>query len=116
MDSFRSHKFTLGAEIGVAVGPYGGGAAVESGIEKAPVLSYVRTKGMYAGVELVGQAFFERFDENATMYHYPGVKAGEIVSLLLDNLAVVLIGPSAAGWQSQSTSRSGKLDHGSNGS
>ena len=44
------------------------------------MLSYVRTKGMYAGVELVGQVFVERFEENAAMYHYPGVKAGEIVS------------------------------------
>ncbi|ORX40935.1 hypothetical protein BD324DRAFT_28917 [Kockovaella imperatae] len=80
LDSFRTHKFTLGAEIGVAAGPYGGGRAVEAGIEKAPVLSYVRSKGMYAGVELVGQVFVERFDENANMYHWPGVKAGDILA------------------------------------
>jgi hypothetical protein len=35
---------------------------------------------MYAGVELVGQVFVERFDENGAMYHWPGVKAGDIVS------------------------------------
>lgn len=80
LDSFRTHKATLGLEIGVAAGPYGSGAAVEAGLEKAPVFSYVRSRGMYAGVELVGQVFVERYDENAAMYHYPGVKAGDIVS------------------------------------
>lgn len=80
LDSFATHKATLGAEIGVAAGPYGGGAAMETGIEKAPVFSYVRSRGMYAGVEVVGQVFVERFEENAAMYHWPGVKAGDIVS------------------------------------
>jgi len=83
LDSFATHKATLGAEIGVAVGPYGAGAAMEAGIEKAPVFSYVRSRGMYAGVEVVGQVFVERFEENAAMYHWPGVKAGEIVSFVL---------------------------------
>lgn len=83
LDSFATHKATLGAEIGVAAGPYGAGAAMEAGIEKAPVFSYVRSRGMYAGVEVVGQVFVERFEENAAMYHWPGVKAGEIVSFVL---------------------------------
>ena len=81
LDSFSTHKATLGAEIGVAAGPYGAGAAVEAGLEKAPVFSYVRSRGLYAGVELVGQVFVERFEENAAMYHWPGVKAGDIVSV-----------------------------------
>ena len=79
LDSFATHKATLGAEIGVAAGPYGAGAAMEAGIEKAPVFSYVRSRGMYAGVEVVGQVFVERYEENAAMYHWPGVKAGDIV-------------------------------------
>ena len=79
LDSFSTHKATLGAEIGVAAGPYGAGAAVEAGLEKAPVFSYVKSRGLYAGVELVGQVFVERYDENAAMYHWPGVKAGDIV-------------------------------------
>ncbi|EIW70595.1 hypothetical protein TREMEDRAFT_14638, partial [Tremella mesenterica DSM 1558] len=80
LDSFATHKATLGAEIGVAAGPYGAGAAVEAGKETAPVFSYVRSRGMYAGVEVVGQVFVERFEENATMYHWPGVKAGDILA------------------------------------
>ncbi|KAL7418635.1 hypothetical protein Q5752_007093 [Cryptotrichosporon argae] len=80
LDSFATHKVTLGTEIAVAAGPYGAGAAVEAGIEKAPVFSYVRSRGFYAGVEIVGQVFVERFEENAAMYHWPGVKAGDILS------------------------------------
>lgn len=81
LDSFSSHKVTLGAEIGVAAGPYGAGAAVEAGKEKAPVFSYVKSRGFYAGVEVVGQVFVERFEENGAMYHWPGVKAGDIVRI-----------------------------------
>ncbi|WVR03210.1 hypothetical protein IAU60_000201 [Kwoniella sp. DSM 27419] len=80
LDSFATHKATIGAELGVAAGPYGAGAAVESGLEKAPLLSYVKSRGVYAGVEIVGQVFVERFDENGAMYHWPGVKAGDILS------------------------------------
>lgn len=80
MDSFKTHKATIGAELGLAAGPYGAGASVEAGLDKAPIWSYIKSKGMYAGVEVVGQVFVERFDENAAMYHWPGVKAGDIVS------------------------------------
>ncbi|OXG82714.1 hypothetical protein C348_02897 [Cryptococcus neoformans Gb118] len=80
LDSFKTHKATIGAELGVAAGPYGAGAAVEAGLEKAPLFSYVRSRGMYAGVEIVGQVFVERYDENGAMYHWPDVKAGDILS------------------------------------
>lgn len=38
---------------------------------------------MYAGVQIVGQVFVERFDENAAMYNWPGVKAGDVVRLVV---------------------------------
>lgn len=57
LDSFATHKATLGTELGVAAGPYGSGAALELGIEKSPVLSYIRSRGLYAGLEVVGQVF-----------------------------------------------------------
>ena len=89
LDSFSTHKATLGTEIGLTAGPYGAGAAVEAGRERAPVFSYVKSRGFYAGVELVGQVFVERFDENGLMYHWKGIKAGDIVSTIeryqLDN-------------------------------
>lgn len=51
-------------------------------MEKAPIFSYVKSRGMYAGVEVVGQVFVERYDENGSFYHWKGVKAGDIVSPL----------------------------------
>ncbi|TXT07087.1 hypothetical protein VHUM_03257 [Vanrija humicola] len=79
LDSFGGHKVTLGTEIAVVAGPWGAGAAVEAGKEKAPVFSYINSRGLYAGVEVVGQAFFSRTEENGMMYHWPGVKASDIL-------------------------------------
>ncbi|GAA5978268.1 hypothetical protein JCM11641_001154 [Rhodosporidiobolus odoratus] len=80
VDSFASHKVTLGGEVAVAAGPYGSGISVESGVDRTPVLSYVRTRGLYAGIEVVAQAFLARFDENERVYFWPGVKQGDILA------------------------------------
>ncbi|GAA5869622.1 hypothetical protein JCM8547_005088 [Rhodosporidiobolus lusitaniae] len=79
VDSFMSHKVTLGGEIAVAMGPYGSGISAESGIDRTPVLSYVRTRGLYAGIEVVAQVFLHRFDENERVYFWPGVAAKDIL-------------------------------------
>lgn len=80
IESFKTHKVTLGADIAVAAGPWRAGAAMESGKEGVPVFSYVKSRGLYAGVEAVGQVFLSRFDENERVYHWPGVKAGDILT------------------------------------
>lgn len=59
--------------MAVAAGPYGSGAAVELGLDRSPVLSYVRSRGLYAGVELVAQVFITRTEENEKMYNWPYV-------------------------------------------
>lgn len=41
---------------------------------------------MYAGIEIVGQVFVERYDENGSFYAWTGVKAGDIVSTVALNL------------------------------
>lgn len=55
MKSFGTHKFTIGAETAVVAGPVGAGISAESGIDKAPIYSYIRSRGLYAGVEIMGQ-------------------------------------------------------------
>lgn len=60
MESFKTHKFTIGAETAITAGPVGAGTSAETGIERSPIYSYVRTRGMYAGVELMGQVFLDR--------------------------------------------------------
>jgi len=75
IESFGTHKFTIGAELTVAAGPLGTGTIAEVGAEKVPIYSYVRSKGLYAGVEVMGQVFVDRFDENERFYNWPGIKA-----------------------------------------
>lgn len=73
---FRTHNLTLGSDLGIAAGPLGGaGISGEMGLKKGsvhktPIFSYVQSKGFYAGVSLVGQAFLDRFDENERVYQY----------------------------------------------
>ncbi|CEQ39129.1 SPOSA6832_00653 [Sporobolomyces salmonicolor] len=65
LESFYSMaKVTLGTELAVAAGPYGSGASLETGMDRTPVLSYVKTRGFYAGIEVLANAFLARFDEN----------------------------------------------------
>lgn len=68
-------------------------------MDKSPVLSYIRSRGIYAGMEAVGQVFIERRDENEKQYwsvllevgpinlsltrltRWPGIRAGDIVRI-----------------------------------
>ncbi|PWY98519.1 DUF500-domain-containing protein [Testicularia cyperi] len=78
MEAFKSHKVTLGAETAVAAGPFGAGISGEMGLDRTPVYSYVRSRGLYGGVEAMAQAFLHRFDENERIYYWPGVTARDI--------------------------------------
>lgn len=71
-------------------GPFGAGAAVELGLEKSPVLSYIRSRGLYAGAEMVVQIFVARADENEALYNWPGVTPADIVRPSLSPLQVLV--------------------------
>lgn len=81
MESFKTHKFAITAESGVVTGPLGAGFFGGLDIKKktAPMYSYIRSRGFYAGLELTGQVFLDRFDENERAYYWPGIKAGDIL-------------------------------------
>ncbi|KAJ1947943.1 hypothetical protein GGF37_000090 [Kickxella alabastrina] len=71
---------TLGANLTVAAGPYGRGAEASGTIRNlAPVLSYSKSRGLFAGVSLEGSAIFERKDANERMYGRR-VRAHELMS------------------------------------
>ncbi|BEJ17985.1 hypothetical protein CspHIS471_0702620 [Cutaneotrichosporon sp. HIS471] len=79
---FGGHRIALGGEISVAAGPYGGGKGVDKGLnlDKGPeVYAYMHSRGAYFGLEVVGTVFVSCGDENANMYHWPGIKAGDIL-------------------------------------
>ncbi|GAA5916741.1 lipid-binding SYLF domain-containing protein [Sporobolomyces salmoneus] len=73
-------KVTLGAETAAAMGPYGAGASAESGFDRTPVYSYVRSRGLYAGIEILANAFLCRFDENERVYHWKGITQKDVLT------------------------------------
>jgi lipid-binding SYLF domain-containing protein len=64
-------QFTLGAEVGVALGPVGRNAQAQIGFGRkgfAPILSYSHSKGLFAGVSVEGAVIAVRPDVNKTFY------------------------------------------------
>ncbi|PKI84307.1 hypothetical protein MVES1_001636 [Malassezia vespertilionis] len=82
LESFKSHKFSLTIDTAAAAGPMGASYSGSLDIKKkpAPIFSYVHSRGFYGGIEVAGQAFLDRFDENERVYYWPGIKAGDILA------------------------------------
>jgi hypothetical protein len=70
LGAFTKVRATLGTEVAVAAGPVGIGGALDTELTKrqAPIWSYVKSRGLYAGVALEGNLVIERTDENAVFY------------------------------------------------
>ena len=65
LDSFLSPKLQLGAEAAVAAGPVGAGAGENA---TAEILTFVRSKGLYAGATLDGTVIQPAAERNAAYY------------------------------------------------
>jgi lipid-binding SYLF domain-containing protein len=62
-------RFTLGGDADVAAGPVGRSAAAQTDATmNAKILSYSRSRGVFAGVALTGATLRQDLDENAEMY------------------------------------------------
>jgi lipid-binding SYLF domain-containing protein len=73
-------KFTLGADAAVAAGPVGRSAEAATDVMlKSEILSYSRSRGLFAGVSLEGAALL--IDEDATDAYYgkKGLHSGDIL-------------------------------------
>ena len=70
LDAFSSIRCTLGSEISVAAGPIGAGGVLDSELHKrqAPIFTYLKSRGFYAGVQIDGTVIIERTDENERFY------------------------------------------------
>ncbi|KAK0664052.1 LAS seventeen-binding protein 3 [Lasiodiplodia hormozganensis] len=70
LDAFCKVRCTVGGEISAAVGPVGAGGIVDSEVHKrrAPIFTYVKSRGFYAGVQMDGTVVIERSDENERFY------------------------------------------------
>jgi lipid-binding SYLF domain-containing protein len=67
--SVMSSKVKLGADASVAAGPVGRAASAETDIVlKAEILSYSRSKGLFAGVSLEGSTMRSDDGANKALY------------------------------------------------
>lgn len=81
VDALKKGKFTLGGEVAVAAGPVGRSA--EGAVDvtgKGEILSYSRTKGLFAGLSLEGAVLLTDKDANAS---YKGSKNDKRLQHLL---------------------------------
>ena len=78
VDSLMQDKFEIGGEGSAAAGPVGRSASASTDAQlKAQILSYSRSKGLFAGLELKGVAITPDNDDNVPVY---GMKANEVLA------------------------------------
>lgn len=69
MQRLTSSKFTLGGEASIAAGPVGRDAAAQTdALMSAEILSWSRSRGLFAGASLSGATLRNDIDENEAMY------------------------------------------------
>jgi len=69
MQHLLSSKFQLGGDASAAAGPVGRDAAADTDVKmRAEVLTYSRTRGLFAGVDLSGAAITQDKDETRVLY------------------------------------------------
>jgi lipid-binding SYLF domain-containing protein len=82
LDSFLSPKLQLGAEAAVAAGPVGAGAGENV---TAEILTFVRSKGLYAGATLDGSVIQPATERNAAYYGSAATAADIVVRKSVSN-------------------------------
>ena len=79
MDSILSSKVKLGVDASVAGGPKGRDASADTDAwMRAEILSYSRSRGLFAGISLEGSTLRPDDDASADVYGHP-IKAKDIV-------------------------------------
>jgi len=79
LNSLLSNKFTLGADASVAAGPVGRQTGAETDAAmKAQILSYSRSRGLFAGLELKGVVITPDKSDMSDVYG-EGVTAKEVL-------------------------------------
>ena len=85
MDKLLSSKFTLGGDATAAAGPVGRNATAETdALMRAEILTWSRSRGLFAGVSLQGATLREDSDVNKALYNKP-----------LDNRTILTTGVAA---------------------
>jgi lipid-binding SYLF domain-containing protein len=96
-DFIQRPKITLGVDAAIAAGPLGRQAEASTDLKfKAEILSYSRSRGLFAGASIEGAGLKpnDRFD--STFYVRPFISVGEILKGE-DFDGIELVAPAAAG-------------------
>ena len=81
VDKLLQGKFTLGADAAVAAGPVGRKASAATDVKlQSGILSYSRSRGLFAGVSLEGAALLVDADANAAYYGKSDLAAADILA------------------------------------
>ncbi|CAK7262890.1 hypothetical protein SEPCBS119000_000217 [Sporothrix epigloea] len=85
VEAFTKPRVSLGGEIGLVAGPVGVGSSVEAAVlaksaSMAPVWSYMKSRGFYAGVQADGTIILSRPDANGAFYNQRGITAQQILN------------------------------------
>lgn len=67
--TFAKWRCTLGGEMTAVAGPIGVGGVLDTDFQtRAPIFTYLKSRGFYAGVQIDGTVIIERTDENERFY------------------------------------------------
>jgi len=78
IDGITSGKFTLGGDAQIAAGPVGVSKGAATDIGGAEILSYSRSRGLFAGVSLNGSSIEIDKNANEKYYNRKGITANDI--------------------------------------
>jgi len=79
LEQLVSNQFRIGADASVAAGPVGRDASASTDIQmRAQILSYSRTRGLFAGITLNGSTISQDRDANERFYG-TAYRTGQIV-------------------------------------
>jgi lipid-binding SYLF domain-containing protein len=79
LEQLVQNQFKIGADASVAAGPVGRDASAATDIQmRAKILSYSRSRGLFAGVTLNGSTIRQDRDANDRFYGM-GYRTGQIV-------------------------------------
>lgn len=81
--AFTRPRLSLGGNIGVTMGPVGTGSALNSALAGSdgarPAWSYMKSRGLFAGIQVDGTVFVGRGDANAVFYGEKGISVERIL-------------------------------------
>ena len=97
LENLLGNQFKLGVDASVAVGPVGRDAEVSTDVQmRATILSYSRTRGLFAGVTVKGTAIRRDKDSNEDFYGQPY----ETREIVLDGLVANHLPDVVGRWRS----------------